>query len=187
MSLGETEYSETVRDAVAYADARGVTMIAAAGNDSDGQTLAPVRYPAAFPQVIAVAAVDGTGRRAWYSNTGPEIDIAAPGGDTREDADADGYPDGVLQETFETSLGFVRGAVGWGFRYMQGTSMAAPHVTGVAALVKALRPDWMPEDIRRAMTTTAADRGAPGRDNWHGFGVLDAGAAVRYALTGGAF
>jgi len=184
MSLGETEPSEAVRDAVAYAHARGVTMIAAAGNDSDETTLAPVRYPAAFPQVIAVAAVDATGTRAWYSNAGPEIVIAAPGGDTRADGDRDGYPDGVVQETFETGMGFVRGAIGWRSRPLQGTSMAAPHVAGTAALIKALRPDWGPDEIKQALTHTAVDLGAAGGDVRYGAGLLDAAAAVSLAAEG---
>jgi|YNPBryantNP2012_1023418.scaffolds.fasta_scaffold00234_12 serine protease len=180
MSLGEPDPSEAIRDAVAYAAERQVMLIAAAGNDAQDGLSAPVRYPAAFEQVVAVSALDATGSLAWYSNTGPEIDIAAPGGDTSSDTDRDGNPDGILQETFRQGLGFSWGAFGWGYVYLQGTSMAAAHVTGVAALVQALHPDWKASDIFDALTATAREAGDLGRDSVYGFGILDAAAAVRY-------
>ena len=180
MSLGETAPSEAVRDAIAYAAARKVLLIAAAGNDSSEEEVAPVRYPAAFAQVIAVSAVDQTGAKAWYSNAGAEIDIAAPGGDMRVDRDADGYFDGILQETFKTGLGYPWGAVGWRYTYLQGTSMAAAHVSGVAALVKAIHQDWEPEKITHALVATARDLGDLGRDSEFGWGLVDAAEAVQY-------
>ncbi|MCX8045072.1 MAG: S8 family peptidase [Desulfobacterota bacterium] len=180
MSLGEPDRSEVLSAAVAYAAAHGGLMVAAAGNDSSAEEVAPVYYPAAFEHVLAVAAVDMVGNRAWYSNAGPEIDIAAPGGDTGVDNNGDGYPDGVLQETFEPMLGFAFGAFGWGYRYLQGTSMAAAHVTGVAALLKALHPAWSPDDVAEALNHTAIDLGTAGKDDATGWGLLNAGAAVTY-------
>lgn len=180
MSFGENEFSNTIRDAVDYAYAQGVTLVAAGGNDPDGGTPAPVYYPAAFDHVIAVSAVDGNGDRSFYSNVGPEIDIAAPGGDKQVDADQDGYEDGILQETFEMLLGFPWGAIGWSYYYLQGTSMAAPHVAGVAALIKAAHPEWGPDAIEQALTATAVDLGKPGKDSEYGYGLVDADAAVRY-------
>jgi serine protease len=180
MSFGETDPSEAIREALEYASAQGVTLVAAAGNDSDAETLAPVRYPAAFDRVIAVGAVDYNGNRAFYSNAGPELDLVAPGGDKQVDADGDGYEDGILQETFERLLGFSWGALGWDYQYLQGTSMAAPHVAGVAALIKAVHPEWGPDEIEQALTATAVDLGKPGTDSQYGYGLVDADAAVRY-------
>jgi subtilisin family serine protease len=63
---------------------------------------------------------------------------------------------------------------------MMGTSMASPHVAGVAALIKSIHPDWGPDEIRQALTDTAVDLGDPGRDDFYGHGLIDAAAAVAY-------
>lgn len=180
MSLGEAENSQAISEAVEYAYSKGVTLIAAAGNDSGSDVLAPVSYPAAGDHVIAVGAVDYNGDRAFYSNGGPELDLVAPGGDKQVDDNNDGYPDGVYQETFSRYLGYTRFAVGWDYVFLQGTSMASPHVTGVAALLKALHPEWGPDDIYTALVETAKDLGSPGKDDAYGYGLLDAYAAVVY-------
>jgi serine protease len=109
--------------------------------------------------------------RAYYSNGGEELALVAPGG-SRDAA--------VLQETFQPHLGFVRFDIGWDYYFMMGTSMASPHVAGVAALIKSLHPEWGPDDIRQALTATAADLGNPGRDDAFGYGLLDAAAALAY-------
>jgi len=180
MSLGDSESSQTLYDAVTYAYGRGVVLVAAAGNESGASELAPVSYPAAYEQVIAVGSIGYGGERAYYSNGGPELDLVAPGGDTSSDADNDGHVDGILQETFFEYLGFVRYALGWNYFFLQGTSMASPHAAGVAALVCSLHPDWGPDEVREALTTTAVDLGAPGRDDSYGYGLIDAAAAVAY-------
>ena len=83
--------------------------------------------------VISVAAVDAQRQRASYSNTGASIDIAAPGGNYGVDQNGDGYPDGVL------STGGLGGGEA-GYTFLVGTSMAAPHVSGVIALMKSVNP-----------------------------------------------
>ena len=91
------------------------------------------------------------------------------------DQNNDGYKDGILQETFQAF------GIGWGYWFSTGTSMATPHVAGVAALIKSIRPEYGPDDIRRVLQDTAQDLGEPGRDERYGYGLVDAYAAVSHA------
>jgi serine protease len=179
LSLGDTESSQTLQEAITYAYDKGVVIVAAAGNYSDAGSLAPVAYPAAYPEVIAVGAVDAKSTRAYYSCGGAELALMAPGGIDSDDT-GDGQPDGVLQETFWEYLGFPWFDIGIGLYYLMGTSMASPHVAGVAALVKSIHPDWGPEEIRQALTETATHLGSPGRNDEYGYGLVNAAAAVAY-------
>ena len=173
MSLGGTSSSAVVRDAISYASGRGVVLVASSGNDG-----APtVGYPAAEPAVIAVGAVRRDLTRPAYSSYGSQLDLVAPGGDLSVDQDRDGYPDGILQQTF---------ADGWTtfcMCFLQGTSMAAPQVSAVAALVAA-RGVTDPMVIEQVLESSAVDLGPPGRDDQHGAGLVQAGAAVRARLPG---
>lgn len=132
MSLGGRGDSQAMNEAIAAAAAQNTIVVVAAGNDAGD---AAEYTPANAPDAITVAAVSHTGpsrtqvRRATYSNTGSVVDVAAPGGETGEDVDSDGNPDGVLS----TTGNFVT--------WYQGTSMAAPHVAGVAMLMKDLDPN----------------------------------------------
>lgn len=148
LSLGAPA-AEWMAPAIRYAVARGVTVVAAAGNDASRQPL----YPAAFPGVIAVSALDPSGRAAAYSNRGATVDLAAPGTN-------------------------IVSTVPGGYGLMSGTSMAAPHVAGVAALVQSLDPGADPATI---LLRTAADLGLPGRDNRYGHGRVAPSAALRLA------
>ncbi len=166
-----------LEEAVNAAVAHNVTVIAAAGNDGREK----VSYPAAFDAVIAVGAVDYQKQRAPYSNYGPEIDVVAPGGVVAQDPDGDGSPNGgILQETFRQFLGFRFFAFGWGYWFLSGTSMATPHVSGVAALIKSKHPDWTPQQIKDALIYTAEDLGPAGKDAEFGYGLIDAYAALQY-------
>ncbi len=179
LSLGDTQSSQTLKEAITYAYDNDVVIVAASGNYSDTYDLSPVAYPAAYDEVIAVGAVDARGERVYYSNGGPELELVAPGGSSRDDT-GDGKSDGVLQETFRQYLGFSWFSFGWGYYYAQGTSMASPHVAGVAALIRSLHPDWGAEEVRLALTDTATDLGTAGRDDQYGYGLVDAAAAVAY-------
>lgn len=173
MSLGGPLPSRIMQDAVAYAHRKGVTVIAAAGNSGWSMP----SYPAAYRNVIAVAATQYDRTTTFYSNYGRYIDIAAPGGNTRVDQNNDGRPDGVLQETLTRENPGEHE-----FALYMGTSMASPHVAGVAALIHQMgitHPDRV-----EAVLTESASRDVPDyqRDRY-GAGILDAKASVNTVLT----
>jgi len=172
MSLGGSSSLSVLQDACEYAWNNGVVVVCAAGNSS---TSSPF-YPAAYTVCISVSATNYLDQLADYSNYGSTIDICAPGGDG-DDNNGDGYMDGVLQNTFGTS--------GDGYYFYTGTSMASPHVAGVAALVKCANPSLTNAQIRNILETTAEDIGASGWDQYFGYGIVDAPAAIQAAGGGG--
>ena len=176
MSLGAPGDSRTLRDAVAQAYRRGVTVVCAAGNDFlDGN---PVIYPAAYDDFcIAVGAIRYDLARAPYSSTGAYVAVVAPGGDVRVDQNGDGFGDGILQQTFAVEPN------AFAYWFLQGTSMAAPHVSGLAALLASGRLS-QPDSIREAIEQTARDLGPLGWDQEYGWGMIDARAALEYRITG---
>jgi len=161
MSLAwDATYNDTfVNQQIEYAVSKGVVLVAGAGNDSGRVTM-----PAAHPDVIAVGAVDRSKRLTWYSNYGPQVDVVAPGGDTRYS-----QANGIL------STDIVSGR--YTYSYQQGTSFAAPHVTGIVALMYSAGITD-PNEIRELLRYTAEDLGAPGFDNYYGYGLVNAYAAV---------
>jgi serine protease len=179
MSLGGGMAVGTINSAIKYARGKGVTIIAAAGNDGRGH----VSYPARYPGVIAVAATQFDETTTFYSNWGPEIDIAAPGGNTRVDQNGDGKPDGVLQHTI------VPGNTSQtDYLWFMGTSMATPHVAGVAALIVGAGVK-SPDAVEKILLETARKpkgMAATGAriDDHYGAGVADAEAALVKARGG---
>ncbi|MFA5866608.1 MAG: S8 family peptidase [Actinomycetota bacterium] len=157
MSLGgPSSYPQTLQNAVNYAYARGVTIVAASGNNPTGE----ITYPAACSNVIGVAATDSTDNRASFSNYGSFVDVAAPGvsiASTYWSAGANTYGTG------------------------SGTSMASPHVAGLASLVLAQYPSATLDQVEAAIETTAVDLGTPGPDNYYGYGRIDSYAALNYS------
>ncbi len=163
MSLGGPEPSTALHDALAYAFVRNVVICAAAGNSNK----AAVEYPAGYTECVAVGATARSKAKTSYSNYGAALDVMAPGGDS-------GNP--IYQVTFK-----VREQPSSGFdpKGMTGTSMATPHVSAVAALVKAVHPSWSAADVRGAVSSSCLDLGASGWDELYGWGLVDAYAAVR--------
>lgn len=178
MSFGGLGASQTEQDCINSARNAGVILIAAAGNDGAS---API-YPAAYNGVVSVSAVNLSRELASYSNYGPTIDVAAPGGAVSGDVNGDGNPDGVLSTVGNDSSGIVVLTYG----YYAGTSMAAPHVAGVAALMKAVDPSLTPNQFDTWLSSgqLTDDLGVPGRDDQYGNGLINAYKAVTVASTG---
>ena len=159
LSLGCDCPSLFLHDAVARARAAGIVVVAAAGN-SGGSVLSP----AAYPEAIAVAAVDSSDSAPYWSSRGPEVDLAAPGKS--------------IYSTYK----------GTGYATLSGTSMAAPHVAGAAALMLGAPVDpaydadedgiWDPVEVQNKLqATTATDLGVGGVDDIYGYGLVNALAA----------
>ncbi|HTO68830.1 MAG TPA: S8 family serine peptidase [Myxococcota bacterium] len=150
----------------------GVFVVAAAGNDASNEPT----YPADYDGVISVAAVDLNRNPAPYSNFNADVDIAAPGGDTTVDRNADGWADGVLSTLADDSASPIT----FDYVFYQGTSMATPHVSGVLALMRSVSPALMPADVDTllAQGKLTDDLGTPGWDAATGWGLIDARAAV---------
>jgi serine protease len=125
LSLGGQGSSRTLERAMKFAYQRGVTVVCSAGNEYQNGN--PVIYPAAYDSYcIAVGASRYDNRRAPYSSTGPHLDIMAPGGDMTVDQNADGYPDGIVQQTFVDPR--------FAYYFFQGLPWRA-HVSGLAGLL----------------------------------------------------
>jgi serine protease len=146
---------------------RGIFVIAAAGNDAG-----PVGYPAAYDAVLAVGATDAINQRAYYSSFGNELDLVAPGGDMRVDRTGDGYPDGILSTVADDISGTRLSAYG----FKQGTSMAAPVVSGVVALARSREPSLTPEALVFLLQSgrLTDDLGPAGWDPQTGWGQISA-------------
>lgn len=175
----------SVCSAIQHANHEGVTVVAAAGNDDASSVL----YPAAAKGVIAVGASTYRGCTADYSNYGTGLDLVAPGGGQDktipEARDGGCQPQAPGYEIRQYSLNPKAASRGnyrrFGIVGMQGTSMAAAHVSGVVALVLASRVCGVhppPDRVTRRLKQTAIDRGLPGTDEAYGAGLLDAGRAT---------
>jgi subtilisin family serine protease len=164
LSLGGSSESQAEKDAIAYATSKGVLVIASAGNDGVGT----VSCPACDPNSISVSATTWSDALAPYSNYGPGLDIAAPGGSCYSNT---------------TSEGCIYSAyMGGGYSWMQGTSMAAPQVTGTAAIVASVT-GLRGSSLRSRLLSTADSKGDAAR---FGAGRLNSYRAVTGAsLPGG--
>jgi len=176
MSLGGGPFSQSSQDLIDTVREAGVVVVAAAGNEASSVP----SFPAAYNGVISVSAVNSQRRITSYSNFGNLIDVAAPGGDSSLDINGDGYPDGVLS----TSGSASSDGVNYVYTFLDGTSMASPHVAGVIALMRSVNPALTPDDIDALLVTgeLTDDIGLPGRDNQYGHGIINAQRAVVAAL-----
>jgi len=158
MSLGGSDPSETMEEALKYAYEKGLVLVAASGNEHSS-----VLYPAAYDQYcLAVGASDYNDQVASFSNYGPEVDVVAPGVWVLS-----AYP---LWLTLPGHLPYA---------YATGTSMAAPHVAGLAALIKSGKPWLTPGEIMKIIKYTADDIGDPGRDDYAGYGRINCERALK--------
>jgi len=153
MSLGNYADAQFLHDAIKYAYDHDVVLIAASGNDNTERP----GYPAAYPEVFAVAATDSNKSKASFSNYGDYIDVAAPGVSI-----ASTYPHNQ-------------------FAALSGTSMASPHVTALAALIRSANPSLKNTEVMQLMRDTAMDIGPAGKDKYFGYGLIDVVAALKAA------
>ena len=173
LSFGGTTNDQAFEDAINAAYQEDIVIVAAAGNMG---TSVPF-YPASFDNVISVSAVDIGAQITYYSNFGSTVDIAAPGGSLQYDLNFDEYPDGVLSaSSLKIGIGSYQTDL---HVFSTGTSMAAPHVAGVAALIKAANPELTANGIRSRIENHAVDLGASDRDDYYGHGLLNAYAALK--------
>lgn len=156
MSLGNYYASNFLHDAIKYAYDRDVILISATGNDDTDEP----GYPAAYPEVLAVAATNAYEQRALFSNFGHYVDVTAPGENI-----ASTYP-------------------GNEYAAMSGTSMASPHAAALAAMIRSANPLLSNEDVMDIMRQSALDLGQPGRDIYYGYGQIDVAAALEQATRG---
>lgn len=155
LSLGNYVESRYLRDAVRYAFERDVVLVAASGNDA----LPDSGFPASYPEVLAVSALRPDRQLASYSNYGSSIDLTAPGDD--------------IASTFPNNQ----------YAALSGTSMASPHVAGVAALVRSVNPTLSNREVMALLIRTSRDLGRPGWDPLYGHGQVDVAAALREAAV----
>jgi subtilisin family serine protease len=160
-----------VANAVGNAYNGGMVLIAAAGNNgqaSNGTCLSSgsqVNYPALYAEVMAVAAVNSANVKACWSSIGPDVEISAPGV--------------TIRSTVPLSCpGLVGTNCSSGYAAISGTSMATPHVSGVAALILDCNPGLNPAQVYSRLTSTAIDLGSSGRDPQYGYGLVQADDAV---------
>ncbi len=175
LSLGGPSFSAADQAVIDEARAQGVAIVAAAGNEASTR---PV-YPAAYAGVIATSAVAIDRSLAPYSSFGNFVDLAAPGGGLT-DLNGDGYPDGVLSAWADDGLGGLR----FSYAFLQGTSMAAPHVAGVLALMKSVNPALTPIALDNLLLLgeLTAPLGSTVPSQQFGYGLIDARRAVAAAL-----
>ena len=164
MSLGGSSNTSVLATAVTAATNAGTLIVAAAGNSESN---APF-YPSAYPEVLSVVALGPDMQLASYSNVGTVVSLAAPGGNSGRY----GGSAGVASSTWN----FVTSVPN--YAYYDGTSMASPHVAGVAALVLSANPGLTNAQLRARLQNTAVDLGPPGRDDRYGYGLVNAFNAV---------
>ncbi|MHB8895612.1 MAG: S8 family serine peptidase [Candidatus Geothermincolia bacterium] len=158
--------SQTKRDGCKYAYEAGVTICAASGNQTGA-----IQYPAAYSEYcIAVGATARNKTLAFYSNFGPQQCVVGPGGDIRTTS-----ADGVLQQTYVTA---EDPSSGFSYQGWQGTSMACPHVSAAAALFISHTGVSNPDAVKMQLELTAHDLGGAGRDDYFGYGLVDANRAL---------
>jgi len=158
MSIGGDQPSQALEEALKYCFNKGIVLVASTGNDGG-----PVLYPAAYDQYcLAVGASDYNDQIADFSNYGPEVDVVAPGV--------------WILSTYPVALtepGYLP------YAFASGTSMASPHVAGLAALIKAKKPWLSAADIMKIIKYTADDVGTTGRDDYAGYGRINAERALK--------
>ncbi|MEJ5311036.1 MAG: S8 family peptidase [Anaerolineae bacterium] len=179
LSLGGTVKLDSMQDAINKAHAAGSLVVAAMGNcryATGGCSSAnPTQYPAAYDNVMAVAATDSGDTYAYYSQYGSHCDIAAPGGELTRLGDPNG-----IYSTMPTYAVYMTTYYGYltNYDFLQGTSQATPHVSGLAALIWSMAPAMTNDEVQNLIEQTAVDLGPVGKDPDYGWGRINAHAAL---------
>jgi len=171
MSLGGTDNDPALKAVIQkVAGQENIIIVAAAGNNASHILF----YPAAYPEVISVSAVGANNQAALYTNFGNSIDIAAPGGDQSVD-------DGIISTLVELSGDNRQSS----YEHYQGTSVAAPHVAGVLALMKTIYPKLTNQQLQNLLISglITDDLGHKGKDDFYGYGLINAYKAVYQAKS----
>ncbi|MDR1013835.1 MAG: RICIN domain-containing protein [Coriobacteriales bacterium] len=163
LSIGGPVKNTALHNKIIAARSAGILTVAAAGNSSTDAAL----YPADYPEVISVVAVDRNNQRASFSNYGSNKDLAAPGTEVTGRS-------GILSTYSDRANPGDNTA----FDSQQGTSMAAPIVSGTAALLFAENPALTPKEVQQILCSTATDLGTFGKDSYYGYGLVNAKAAL---------
>jgi thermitase len=156
LSLGNYQPSELLQEAVRYAYEQDVVIIAASGNDHSSQP----SYPAAYPEVLSVGAINPDGSRAEFSNYGNYLDVVAPG---------TGIPSTFVHHRYAA---------------LSGTSMAAPHVAALAGLIRSLNPELSNMEVMNIINRSTIDLGTSGKDQFFGNGLINIYKAMQLASKG---
>ena len=179
-AAGDSSGFQTVHQAIIAATNAGAIVIAAAGNDGVGQ----LSYPAGFPECIAVGATDFDDNLAPYSQWGEGIDVVAPGGDLNQPLPGnDSFPAGILQSTFyQINDGYHKATVdSFCYMFLQGTSMATPHVSALAGLLIS-HGITDPSQVKQTIYSTCTDLGIAGYDTRFGYGIINPPLALGIEL-----
>lgn len=155
LSMGSSEYSDIENEEIQKAINSGVVVVAAAGNDGNST----YEYPASYDNVISVGATDKNNEKTIFSNYNNKISLCAPG-------------ENILTTNIQG-----------GYSYCRGTSFSAPIVSAMAAIVKSVRPDLKPQSIKDILQNNALDLGASGRDDYFGYGKVDAFRTISNVLA----
>ncbi len=174
LSIGGENQTYLEQLAIKYAHDRGVVIVVAAGNEA--MEISEYGF-APYPEVIAVASSDFEGKRVFFSNIGPEIDIAAPGLDVLS---LRARMTDFMRHLKDVSYVAGSAYVGDDKRYFRssGTSFSAPIVTGIASLILSMNPELTNVEVKRMILNSARDVEIPGTDQFTGYGVVDAVAAL---------
>ena len=172
MSFGSDAFSQTIKQAIDQAFSQGVILVAAAGN---ANTDTPF-YPAAYEKVVGVGSVSSNKARSSFSNFGDNLSLMAPGGTGSGSSDFDGFQDAIISTINANN-----------YSEYQGTSMAAPHVSAIAALMKELQPNLNGTNFRQAIEdgdiTNAVTSSSNNSNALYGAGIINAAKAVQWAAN----
>lgn len=167
LSLAGTQFSQTLQDAVTYAFNHGALVVAAAGND--GNTT--MNYPAGCTNAMGVASTGQSDVVSSFSTHNSSVDAAAPGENILST-----YSESAAPDPYATVFpGY--------YADLSGTSMATPHVAGLATLLFGIHPDWTPLQVEQRIESTADDKGAAGRDDYYGWGRINMYRALLYPVS----